>query len=173
MFKVSHPILIAISGLIWLAIGCFLLPLGLNFVIESILKENLLIMQRPVLDLLSPYLGGLELAALAWIAFCLFVGFFKARYVFSKTVQKGIERIQSLPNPVSVSQIYPKKYYILLGSMILIGVLVKYLPIDIRGGIDIIIGSALINGAMQYFKNAVIFYLHQRKKHLIKEGEHS
>lgn len=173
MFKVSHSTLIAISGLIWLGIGCFLLPLGLNLVIDSILKENLLVLQRPVLDFFSPYTEGLESAALAWIAFCLFLGFFKARYVFSKTVQKSIERIQTLPNPASITQIYPKKYYILLGSMILIGILVKYLPIDIRGGIDIIIGSALINGAMQYFRNAVIFYLQQRKKFRLKEGEHS
>ncbi len=33
MLKMSHKALIIFSGLIWLAVGCFLLPLGLNFLI--------------------------------------------------------------------------------------------------------------------------------------------
>jgi hypothetical protein len=156
MFKVSHTTLIVISGFIWLIIGCTLLTLGLNFVVESILKANLTLFSRPILDRVAPYMDGVESAALVWIAICLFVGFMKARYIFSKTVQKGVERIQSLSNPASIRQIYTKKYYILLGSMIFLGLLVKFLPLDIRGGIDIIIGSALINGAMQYFRNAFL-----------------
>lgn len=167
MLKVSHTTMIVISGLVWLVIGCILLPLGLNFVVESILKENLATLHRPLLDSLAPYLDGVEPAALAWIALCLFVGFIKARYVFSKTVKKGIERIQSLPNPASLGQLYTKAYYILLGSMIFLGMLVKYLPMDIRGGIDIIIGAALINGAVQYFRSALVNVY--RKKAQLKE----
>jgi len=59
-----------------------------------------------------------------------------------------------LPNPVSIAKIYTWQYYVLLSSMVLLGVLVRFLPFDIRGGVDIIIGSALINGATIYFRQA-------------------
>ncbi len=154
MLKVSHTTLVVLSGLIWLAIGCFLLSLGLNFIFESILKENLVTLKRPVLDSLSSLLGNSEQGALALIAIALWIGFMKGRFIFAKTVQKSVERILTLPNPVSLFLIYPKKYYILLGSMVLLGVLVKFAPLDVRGGVDVIIGSALIQGAILYFKYA-------------------
>lgn len=153
MFKVKHSTLVFLSGLIWLAIGCFLLPLGLNFVVESVLQENHSL-PHPVLRFLAPYAGGLEPAILVWIACGLLIGFFKGRYVFAKTVQRSVDRILSLPNPVSISKIYTPKYYLLLSSMVLLGVLVRFAPLDIRGGIDIMIGAALINGAMLYFRQA-------------------
>ncbi len=163
MLKVSHTTLIVVSGLIWLAIGCFLLSLGLNFVVESILKDNLISVHRPILDRLAPYAGGLESAALFLIVFGLFLGYLKGRYIFSKTVQKGVERILHLPNPTSLSKIYTQKYYLLLGLMIGLGILVRWMALDVRGGVDIIIGSALINGAMLYFRRAFQVWVNSRK----------
>ncbi|CUI16546.1 Conserved putative membrane protein [Candidatus Protochlamydia naegleriophila] len=154
MFKVSHTTLVVISGLIWLAVGCLLLPLGLNFIVESILKDNLTTMSRPLLDPLMSLTGGPDQAVLVLIAIALWVGFIKGRFVFAKTVQSSVDRIRSLPNPANISQIYTKKYYILLGSMILLGVLMRFTPIDVRGAVDVIIGSALIQGAMLYFRRA-------------------
>lgn len=154
MFKVGHTMLIFVSGLVWLAVGCFLLPLGLNFIVESILSENLRTQPHPILNFLAPYAGGVEQAVLTLIALALLIGFMKGRYVFAKTVQRSVSRILSLPNPVSLSKIYTPQYYLLLGSMVLLGVLVRFLPLDVRGAVDVIIGSALINGAMLYFRQA-------------------
>ena len=153
MPKVSHFTLIFLSGLVWLAIGCFLLPLGINFIVDSILKENAS-QPHPVLNFISPFAGGLEQAALVWIALALLVGFLKGRTVFAKSVLRSVNRILSLPNPVSLGKIYTPAYYILLGSMVLIGILVRFTTQDIRGGVDVAIGSALINGAMLYFRQA-------------------
>jgi len=153
MFKVSHCAMLVLSGLVWMAVGCFLLPLGINFVVESILKDNAAL-PHPVLNFLAPYTGGLDQAALIWIAFALMVGFLKGRTVFAKSVQRSVNRIQQLPNPSSIAKIYTPAYYILLASMVLLGVLVRYTTLDIRGGVDIAIGSALINGAMLYFRKA-------------------
>lgn len=154
MFKVSHVTLIALSGLVWLLVGCFLLPLGLNFVVGALLKENAAL-PHPVLNFLSPYAGGLDQAALIWITLMLIVGFLKGRRVFSKAVQRSVERIHTLPNPVSLGKIYTPGYYILLSSMVLLGVLVRFAPLDVRGGVDIAVGSALINGAVLYFREAL------------------
>lgn len=153
MFKMSHAALIFLSGFVWLAVGCFLLPLGLNFIVDSLLKENAA-QPHPVLNFLAPYVGGIDSAALVWISFALFIGFLKGRKVFAKSVQRSVSRILTLPNPASLSKIYTPAYYILLGSMVLLGVLMRYTTQDIRGGVDVAIGAALINGAMLYFRQA-------------------
>ncbi|MBA3722164.1 MAG: hypothetical protein H0W88_07175 [Parachlamydiaceae bacterium] len=158
MIKASHTTLITISGVIWLGIGCFLLSLGLNFLVASILQENLATTSRPIIDNIAPYIGGLDTAVIVLICLGLFIGYTKGKYIFAKTVQKGVNRIKSLPNPVSISQIYTKKYYILLGAMFLIGFVVKFAPLDVRGLVDVAIGSALINGAVLYFRNAYQVY---------------
>ncbi len=84
MFKAGRSTLIFLSGFVWLVVGCFLLSLGLNFIVESILSENIATIRHPILDFLSPYVGGMEQAALIWIVFALCIGFLKGRYVFQK-----------------------------------------------------------------------------------------
>lgn len=153
MLKVSHATLIFLSGFVWLAVGCLLLPLGLNFIVETLLKENSG-QSHPVLNFLAPYMGGLESAAIAWIVITLLIGFLKGRRVFAKSVNRSVNRILSLPNPTSLSKMYTPSYYLLLGSMALLGVLVRFAPLDIRGGVDVAVGTALINGAILYFRQA-------------------
>lgn len=154
MFKVSHTAMIVLSGIIWLGIGCMLLSLGLNFIVESFLKDNLAAMKRPILDALAPLLGGVEQAALMLIVIALLVGFAKGKFVFKKTVGRTVARIRALPNPASLFQIYPKSYYFLLALMFFLGFIVRFFALDVRGAVDVVIGSALINGSMLYFRQA-------------------
>ena len=81
MFKVSHTFMIIFSGLIWFAMGLFLMSLGLNLVITSILSENLTTLKRPLLDFFAHLLNGYDQGAIIVIAFALIVGFFKGRFV--------------------------------------------------------------------------------------------
>src|SRR5262249_48370734 len=111
MFKVSHVTLIFLSGFVWLAVGCFLLFLGLNFVVAALLKENAA-QPHPVLSFFAPYAGGIDGAAMVWIAVALMMGFFKGRRVFAKGVKRSVNRILTLPNPVSLSKIYTPSYYL-------------------------------------------------------------
>lgn len=154
MLKFSHSKLIAFSGLIWLTGGVFLMQLGINFLGNPAEESS-----RPLLNSISPLFGGTEPAAVVLIAIALFVGYFKGRFVLGKTVKRTVERIANLPNPTSLMNIYSFKYYLILGSMVGLGALIKFLniPLDARGAIDITIGSALINGAMLYFKSAFQF----------------
>jgi hypothetical protein len=162
MFKMSHAALIALSGVIWLAVGAALLPLGLNFLVASILKDNLATLSHPLINLLSPLVGGVDIAVLSLIALGLFIGHFKSRTIFAKTVNKSVERIRSLPNPAPLSRLYNKKYYLLLGSMVFVGFVVRLAPLDVRGFIDVAIGSALINGAIAYFRAAIQVFRQNR-----------
>lgn len=157
MLKMSHKSLIIFSGLIWLAVGCFLLPLGLNFLLQAIENsyqhaDN----NYPLLQLFSSFSLNVENAVVILIAIGMLIGYSKGRYVLGKAALKGVRRIRSFPNPTALQNIYSPKYYILLGAMIGLGMSMKYLgiPADVRGVIDVAIGAALINGAMIYMRAA-------------------
>lgn len=150
MLKLSHASLIFISGLIWLAVGVFLLQIGLRLLLDPSLHEG----SYPILEFFQSFLGKGQESAIVLIALCLYIGFLKGKHVLGKSARKGVERIRSFSNPTGIQNIYSAKYYILLGVMIALGVSIKYLglPNDVRGAVDVIIGAALINGAVLYFR---------------------
>ncbi len=152
MLKLSHRTLIILSGMVWLAVGCSLLWVGLHLLIEGTQLENSL--KYPLFTKMAPYIGGVEQAALALIVLGLYIGYMKGRFVLGKAAAKGIDRIRTFPNPTSIRDIYSRKYYLLLGGMVLLGMSIKWLgvPQDVRGFVDVAIGSALINGALHYFR---------------------
>ncbi len=100
-------------------------------------------------------LSGVNSAA-ALVAFALMIGYFKGKYVMRKSANRIVARIQGLPNPISLFKAYHPAYFILIASMMGIGMFIKALglPNEIRGFIDVAIGSALINGSMNYFRSA-------------------
>lgn len=153
--KLSHAKLIALSGLVWFGIGVYLLQLGLNLLLTGS-QVDLSTSSYPLLKTISPYTGSIETAVLVLVMVALFIGYFKGRYVLGKSAKKGAERIRSFSNPAPLQSIYSAKYYILLGSMVALGISIKYMGLsnDVRGFVDAIIGSALINGAMIYFRLA-------------------
>lgn len=153
--KLSHQSLIALSGSLWIIIGAFLLPLGIHFLTDIVVNYHLLREGGyPLVSLLSQYTGGVEGAVIILIAASLLLGTLKAKKVFSKVVGKGVSRIKSFPNPTEVTNIFGYKYLLLVGFMMSLGMGLRYfgVPKDIRGVIDVAVGSALINGGLAYFK---------------------
>jgi hypothetical protein len=162
MLKLSHTALVVISGLVWLGIGIFLLSLGLNLIVGGAHPELLASSKHtPILETLTPYIG-LEQAALLIVVICLAIGYAKGRFVLGKSARRGVARILTFSNPTSLLNIYSGPYYLLLALMVGLGMSIKFLglPDDVRGAVDVIIGSALINGAMIYFRLA--FALRQK-----------
>lgn len=151
--KCSHSMLIVISGLIWLAIGIFLLPLGLKFLLEATHSPE---PNFPLLNPLTSILGQRELATILLIVFGLIIGYYKGTYVLGRSAKRVVKRITSQPNPASLSCLYSLPYLLLIGVMVIIGMSIKFfgLALDIRGFIDVAIGAALINGALVYFRMA-------------------
>lgn len=160
MFKCSHRVLIIISGCVWLCVGIFLLSLGLHFILDTLQYKTFYQDRFSLIAVLSPFVGNLQETALTLITLCLVVGYIKGRFVLAKSVKRQVLRILSLPNPTPLKYIYSKAYYILLGSMIGLGILMRFLPIslDTRGAVDLAIGAALINGALLYFRFATTSY---------------
>lgn len=157
MLKLSHAKMVFISGLVWFGVGVYLLQLGLNLLVSGVnspIEDTSL--NYPLLHFISQHVGSIETAAIFLIVCALFVGYFKGRYVLGKSANRGVARIQTFPNPMNLSDIYSAKYYVLLGVMILLGISLKFFGLnnDIRGWVDAAIGSALINGALIYFRAA-------------------
>ncbi len=128
----SRKTWIMISGLIWAFAGFLLLYKGLRILAS---------------------LPNQEMAT--WlVAAGLLIGFIKGRFILSKTVNRISSRIASLPTPIQFADVYPKSYWILISSMMGIGMLMRMVPPAWHGCIDVAVGSALINGALLYFRSA-------------------
>lgn len=133
--KRSYKTWITISGVLWGIVGCMLLYKGLQYLAEGV------------------DVRGSDRAS--WlVAAALFVGFLKGRFVLRKTVERITLRLMQLEGPVSFFDAYPKSYWLLLASMMTLGFLLRLVPLEVRGFIDVAVGSALINGAMLYFRAA-------------------
>lgn len=152
--KFKHEILVFFSGLLWLFIGTYLLILGLNLSLEAI--NSPIIANYPIHNAFASLLGGKTFVGVILISLGLMIGFFKGQYVLSKSARRVVKRIVSFANPMSIIHIYSPSYYILLGSMVFLGISIKYFncPSDIRGFVDIAIGAALITGSLFFFKLA-------------------
>jgi uncharacterized BrkB/YihY/UPF0761 family membrane protein len=146
--------LIFFSGLIWFAIGLYLLTLGMHFIVGTAVSKAY--DPSSLLYLFSKVAGSREQAALLLIILGLLIGFIKGRMVLAKTVQKVVQRILALPRPIKLSQVYGVRYLALIALMVLLGMSLKWLQVPpvLRGVIDVAIGSALMNGASAYFRMA-------------------
>ncbi|MBS0620384.1 MAG: hypothetical protein JSS61_02875 [Verrucomicrobia bacterium] len=144
---------IAISGVTWFVVGVGLLTIGLRYVMVS---AFLVASGKGCIGMLAPHVGGRQQAVLILIGIALTLGFIKGRFVLSKTVKRVVGRILSLQTPIRVSQVYSKGYLLLIGSMMLLGMSMKWLPVplDLRGMLDVAVGSALMNGGLAYLKIA-------------------
>ena len=149
----QHRQWISISGFLWLAIGTFLLYKGLRYMSDAAESTASLCFKY------QEQFGGPQQAASAFVALGLFIGYVKGRFVLSKTVNRVVQQIADLQLPIRFYQVYSRKYFILIGSMITLGISLKFMPIsvDVRGCIDVAVGSALIQGALLYFRSAKTF----------------
>jgi hypothetical protein len=152
--QLSKRAWITISGMIWFIVGIGLLTLGLNFIVFKAQIETQ--ETTSLIAKIAPMAGGREKAAMTLIVIGLILGFIKGRFVLIKTVRRVVERILALSLPIKISQVYSKNYVMLICSMILLGLSMKWLglPTEVRGLIDVAIGSALMNGAVAYFRLA-------------------
>lgn len=148
--RLSRAAWVALSGLTWCIGGVSLLLVGIRLVVLHAQTSSLL-------DSLCCIADNREQAALFLVMGALFVGFIKGRFVLRKTVRRITARIETLSEPIAITHIYGKGYLFLIGGMVALGQFMRWigLPEEVRGAIDVAIGSALINGASLYFRIAL------------------
>lgn len=158
MLKFSHFVLIGISGLVWSIIGVLLMTLGVHHLMDAFRFWDIAVVsdQFSLFKLLFPLFKRPDQSLTAVISLCIFVGYLKGQWVLSKSVKTGVKRILSYPNPAELQKLYSKKYYLLIFFMMGLGMFLRWLklPHDVHGAIDLAIGSALLKGALIYFRYA-------------------
>lgn len=148
---------ILFSGILWMGIGALLMTKGIRYLIEG---GNAVINGThegfSLIKKLTEYTKNPEQAALILVCGALLVGFFKGRVVLKRSVNRVVDRIRSQPSPISIKKLYSKGYIFMIGGMMCLGMVFKFLPLplDVKGFIDFAIGSALINGSMLYYRAA-------------------
>lgn len=149
--KLRHSAAIIFSGVTWMGIGMFLMIKGFTLIIVPMESESSAIL----LPHIRLWMGDAQQASLLLICLALLIGFFKGRIVLRKSAERIIRGILAQPNPCSFSSVYPRNYLILLGLMMSLGMVLKWIPIppDLKGLIDAAIGSALVNGSAFYFRH--------------------
>lgn len=148
--KIRHGSAIILSGVTWMGIGMFLMIKGFTLILVPMVSVS----PAVVLPYLCKWLGDVQQAALLWVCLGLLIGFFKGRVVLKKSAERIMKRILSLPEPSDLTSIYPRSYLMLLGLMMSLGMVLKWIPIpsDVKGLIDVAVGSALVNGSAFYFR---------------------
>lgn len=152
--RVGHITGIVISGTVWFIIGCLLTFKGLFLIVSSILAFQVEL--HPLVAFFNQFFQHLERSGTCLVFVAIVIGMIKGRFVLAKTVNKFVKRILLTPSPLKFKDLFPPRYLILIGSMMCIGMFLRFLPVpkDIKAFIDLAIGSALINGAFLYFKQA-------------------
>lgn len=154
-----HKKLIAISGTIWLLTGLFLLQYGVRLLISALpLPDPFVWGTHPLIEFFSPFLGSRENVAALIVLGCLITGKLKCRYVLSRSIDRGVQHILSLPNPSPVYRLYSARYYLLIAVMITMGFFLRNsgAPSDFRAACYLSIGFGMIHGSMIFFKKSLV-----------------
>jgi len=140
---------IRLYGFLWLAAGLMLMSKGMPLLVKSAIRDEL-----PLISFLKPFTGSSEQAAMVLVLFSLVLGLLKGRLVLAKAANKMMIRLSGFSDPVPISRLFTLRYCLILALMILLGVSLRFqrLPYDVHGLIDLAVGSALINGALVYFR---------------------
>jgi hypothetical protein len=149
MKSISLRTMVFLSALTWLVVGIFLLTLGMRLLTSKISNDHF-----SLVDYFNTLFGDRNDALIVLISLGLCVGYLKGRFVLKKTVGKQIKRLKTIQQPLHLGHLYTKKYLLLIGLMISLGFILRALPIhpDVRGLIDLTVGTALLFGASNYFR---------------------
>jgi len=150
MFKARHTTFHHLAGMIWLTVGSFLMVAGIRYLVAAGVNPE----DASFLIHYLSYFGGFEQASCLLVALGLLIGHFKTRFVLHKTVTRLSSKILTLPNPAHAKFVFGVRYFVLVAAMMGIGFLMRFfaVPNDIRGMIDVGVGSALISGSLSFFK---------------------
>ncbi|CAM0117574.1 hypothetical protein [Rhabdochlamydiaceae symbiont of Dictyostelium giganteum] len=151
--KLSATKWTVISGFTWLIMGSLLLSKGLKWIL-------LCMMTNKTDGMMGWFMGESRTshdAGMIMLCIALIAGLIKGRVILAKTVKRVVSRLYQQNALLSFQEAYDKKYFIILGLMMGLGMSFRFIPIpsDIKGFIDVTVGSALIHGAMIYFREAI------------------
>lgn len=147
--------LIFLTGTVPFIAGFFLIKTGFSLLVGSSQEMEMLgEMSYPLLTFFKTLFGSLQTSLLLLIVLACSIGYVKGKFVISKSTLRNVQRLQTMPQPIKLIQLYPVSYYCLIAGMMSLGMLMNItgIPKDVRGLIDAAIGFALIEGSLVAFR---------------------
>lgn len=162
--RIGHVKGIVISGVVWLSVGGLLTYKGLVLLSGVVLFSHS--GGNPLMNILYPIFRTVERSGMGLVLIAILLGQLKGSFVLAKTVKRFVKRILLIPSPIRIQDLFPWRYLLLIGAMMSLGMLLRFLsiPKDIKAFIDLTIGSALMSGAFLYFKQASMLKLELAKR---------
>ena len=77
------------------------------------------------------------------------IGWAKGHFVLSKTMQRLKARLTGLSHPISFRTAFPPAYLALIAVMVGLGILLRWAPDELRGIVDLAVGTALSSAALR------------------------
>lgn len=148
--------LITLAGFLWFVLGITLLTKGLYLMILTahLSGEK----AGPILNVfMYAFTGGIVPAALTILLLGVVLGIMKGRWALGRAATLLVRRIYPMRGKIHVAKLYRIHDYLLIVGIIALSRLLNWIevPNDVHSLIDIAVGSALINGAMVYFRYAI------------------
>jgi hypothetical protein len=148
--KISHSRALQLHGLMWTAIGCFLIFYkGFN-VIGTLEKGVLSLENRPMIFFrhLVSILGSFKIAIVLWGVFCLVIGWILYKVVVSKIAYKKMESLRKKHHPLPVNSLLSLMDLIFLVCIVYSGEMTKLLYKEFRFLVFVAAGFSLILGGL-------------------------
>lgn len=141
MIALKKPHWLRLAGALWALGGLSLCLKGSGFLSQALAEG------KGAISLLGSSREDLSLLASLGIV----LGWVKGKFAMRRAVERTVKRIAPLEQ-VSWKEVFPLSFWILMGGMVALGASLRYLPLplDIRGALDLAIGTALLYGANRY-----------------------
>jgi len=132
-FKTGYKGLMFLAFLLWVTGGVILSWRGLGFI-----------------ETVNPP----QMTLLIGVGVALVIGMLKGKLLLNKSSLRNIQRLQTMPMPQKLIQVYPLRSWILIGLMVGISLSLTLFGIDLfwRGLINLGIGMALISSGTTYLR---------------------
>lgn len=150
--KFSYVGALVFFGILWLMVGIGLSLKGYQYGLLAIGADDL----TSLIALPQDTLRKTEQSLMMMLSIGLMVGYLKGRFIMTRSVQRFMRGIVQLDEPLTIRDILTTKYLILIGCMMILGIILRYLPIpfSIKATVDFAVGVALLYGSFYTFQQA-------------------
>lgn len=155
MLSFSKRSLTAVAGVVWLLVGLGLFIKGINLLSMAVQATE---KRGPLIEYFEALFSGAVMPGVIFlVGMGLLVGWMKGRFLLIKSVHRTVQRLSGLKGLIPLFKLYRLQDCLLVAVMIGLGKLMQWIhcPNDLRGLINIAVGSALVSGATLYFRFAI------------------
>ena len=155
MLRFSRTAILRIAGIIWFGVGAFLVYKGLLFLGVERFSWEFHVDDTSRMAVLARS-WGLDTVFFTLVMVSFVVGTVKGRMVLVRSINRMEKYLFSLKAPIVFYRMFPPAMWIIMIVMMGLGMLMNVLHVVLwlRGSIDVAVGTALIQGAFQYFQRA-------------------